>query len=165
VVDEAHWAQIGFEPSIAKPRAEVFIHRAAVEHLPGACVRADDYLEFRIAAYQHEGSNRQRARCVDVVLLRQAPPDTLLHLQRSEEAKALLRKTMPVARRVCGECDYLTLKLRWIYAEALNKDDGATLDDLREAVTTLEETEITARRVFGGGHPTVYLILQSLPEA
>ena len=45
------------------------------------------------------------------------------------------------------------------------KDDGATLDDLREAVTTLEETEITARRVFGGGHPTVYLIVQSLPEA
>ena len=35
----------------------------------------------------------------------------------------------------------------------LYKDDGATLDDLREAVTTLEETERTARRVFGGAHP------------
>ena len=33
-------------------------------------------------------------------------------------------------------------------------DPGATLDDLREAVTTLEETERTARRVFGGAHPT-----------
>ena len=43
--------------------------------------------------------------------------------------------------------------MRWNYAEALYKDDGATLDDLREAVTTLEETERTARRVFGGAHP------------
>ena len=33
----------------------------------------------------------------------------------------------------------LTLKMRWIYAKALYKDPGATLDDLREAVTTLED--------------------------
>ena len=38
-------------------------------------------------------------------------------------------------------------------AEALYKADSAPLDDLREAVTTLEETERTARRVFGGAHP------------
>ena len=36
---------------------------------------------------------------------------------------------------------------------ALYKDPGATLDDLREAVTTLEEMERTARRVLGGAHP------------
>ena len=41
----------------------------------------------------------------------------------------------------------------WIYAEALCKDDAATLDDLREAVTTIEDTERVARRVFGGEHP------------
>ena len=40
-----------------------------------------------------------------------------------------------------------------VYAGALYKDDCATLDDLREAVTTLEETERTARRVLGGAHP------------
>ena len=74
-VDEEFWARMGFEPSSQKPRFEVFIHRAAVEHLPDACVRKGDYLEFRIAAYQHEGSQQQRARCVDVHLLRPAPPD------------------------------------------------------------------------------------------
>jgi len=42
--------------------------------------------------------------------------------------------------------------MRKIYAGALYKD-GATLDDLREAVTTLEEIEPIARRVFGGAHP------------
>ena len=34
------------------------------------------------------------------------------------------------------------------------QDSGATLDDLREAVETSEEIERTARRVFGGTHPT-----------
>ena len=36
---------------------------------------------------------------------------------------------------------------------ALYMDPAATLDDLREAVTTLEEIERTARRVLGGTHP------------
>ena len=44
----------------------------------------------------------------------------------------------------------------------LYKDDGATLDDLREAVTTLEETDRTARRVFGGAHPLTVDIEDSL---
>ena len=43
--------------------------------------------------------------------------------------------------------------MRWYYADALYEDDGATLEDLREAVNTLEETEQTARRVLGGAHP------------
>ena len=43
---------------------------------------------------------------------------------------------------------------RKIYAEALYKDDGASLDDLREAVTTLEDTTRIMRRVLGGAHPS-----------
>ena len=74
-------------------------------------------------------------------------------LQRFDEAKSLLRKTIPVARRVVGENHDLTLTMRWIYARALYYDEGATLDDLRNAVTILEDTEQTARRVLGGTHP------------
>ena len=33
------------------------------------------------------------------------------------------------------------------------QDDGATLDDVRAAVTTIEDTAGTARRVFGDTHP------------
>ena len=79
---------------------------------------------------------------------------SLNHHRRFEEAKALLRKTIPVARRVFGESNELTLRMRSIYAESLFRDPSATLDDLREAVTTLEETTQTARRVLGGAHPT-----------
>ena len=43
--------------------------------------------------------------------------------------------------------------MRGYYAEVLYMDDGATLDDLREAVTTLEDAVQIARRVFGSTHP------------
>ena len=79
---------------------------------------------------------------------------SLLSLPRFEEAKLLLQKTMPVARRVLGEGHKLTLLMRSNYVEALWRDPAATLDDLREAVTTLEDVARTARRVLGGAHPT-----------
>ena len=72
---------------------------------------------------------------------------------------------MPVARRVLGEHDDTTLRMRWIYAEALYRDDGASLGDQREAVTTLEEIERIARRVFGGAHPLTTGIEVSLQNA
>ena len=43
---------------------------------------------------------------------------------------------------------------RLFLARTIYKDTGATLDDLREAVTTLAEIEPSARRVLGGAHPT-----------
>ena len=91
--------------------------------------------------------------------------DSLVDLQRFEEAKTLLRKTIPVARRIVGENDKLTLKMRWAYAWTLCDDTGATLDDLRESVKTLEETVPTARRVLGGVHPSVVDMEQSLRAA
>jgi hypothetical protein len=72
---------------------------------------------------------------------------------------------MPVARRVLGESNAITLRLKKIYAHSLYIDDRATLDDLREAVTTLEETARTARRVLGGAHPLTKEIEHYLPEA
>jgi len=78
---------------------------------------------------------------------------SLVRLQRFEDAKALLRKSVPTARRVLGENDQITLKMRKIYARALCEDGSAPLDDLREAVTTFEDVGRIARRVFGGAHP------------
>ena len=43
--------------------------------------------------------------------------------------------------------------MRWLYARALYFEPSATLDDLREAATTLEDAERIARRVLGGAHP------------
>ena len=43
--------------------------------------------------------------------------------------------------------------MRSIYAQALYRDDGATLDDLRESVETFEDVARIARRVLGGAHP------------
>ena len=91
--------------------------------------------------------------------------DCLVHLQRFEEAKALMRKTVPVARRVLGENDKNLPEIRWTYAQSLYKDPAATLDDLREAVTTLEDIEQTVRRVFGGAHPLTSEIEDEVRDA
>ena len=77
----------------------------------------------------------------------------LSKLKRHKEAKSLLRKMMPVARRGLGEGHGLTLKMRGFYAQALYTDPATTLDALREAVMTLEDAERIARRVLGGAHP------------
>ena len=52
-----------------------------------------------------------------------------------------------------AKCRAEPVFFRTIYAAALFDDTGATLDDLREAVTTLEDAERIARRVLGGAHP------------
>ena len=51
------------------------------------------------------------------------------------------------------------------FAITLYEDDDATFDDLREAVTTLEETKRIAQRVLGGAHPTTVEIEESLQDA
>ena len=89
----------------------------------------------------------------------------LLIVQRFGEAKSLLRRTIPVARRVFAENNRLTLGMQQIYAKTLYTDPDATLSDLREAVTTLEDTERIARRVFGSSNQFVVLIGQSREEA
>ena len=70
-----------------------------------------------------------------------------------------------VASRILGESRELTLKIRWIYGQALYMDPDATLDNLREAVSTLEDTERIARRVLGGAHPTAAGIERDLENA
>ena len=72
---------------------------------------------------------------------------------------------MPVARRVLGETHILTLRMRWLYAMVLYEDPDATLDDLREAVTTLEDLERTARRVLGDAHPLTTGIREDFCDA
>ena len=55
--------------------------------------------------------------------------------------------------------------MRWVYAEALFNADGATLDDLREAVTTLEDAARISCRVLGSAHPVAAVIESHLRNA
>ena len=87
------------------------------------------------------------------------------HAEVARPRRALLRKIMPVARRVLGESNHTTLCMRWIYAKVLIRNDGATLDHLHEAVNTLEEIEPSARRVFGGAEPLTMVIERDLRDA
>ena len=107
-------------------------------------MRQDTYSGWlKLKGGAHEQTLREATSCAT----------TLSKLERYAEAKALLCKTMPVARRILGEGNEVTLKMRLLYARALFSDPGATLDDLREAARTLEDMAPTARRVLGGAHP------------
>jgi len=90
---------------------------------------------------------------------------SLCVLGRFEEAKAVLHKMTPAVQRVLEEKDELALKWKWNYASVLYKDGAATLDDVGEAVTTLEDLVRTTRRVFGGAHPLTGCIAASLRNA
>ena len=106
------------------------------------------------AADRRRGEDGCELRNTPVVVVRVHYAASLIGLLRFEEAKSLLSKATPVARRALGEDHIRTLKLRWSYSMALFEDPAATRDNLREAVSSLEELERTARRVFGDAHPT-----------
>ena len=86
-------------------------------------------------------------------------------LQRFEEAKALLRKTITVARRVLGESGAYTLRLRWLYANCLCDCNNATLNDVAEAVQTLESVAQLWKRVMGERHPEMARVLNASKAA
>ena len=89
----------------------------------------------------------------------------MVDLKRFEEGKSLYRKTIPVARRALGEGHDVTFRMRKGYARALCEDPAATVDDLHEAVTTLEDTVRIRRRVLGGSHPTTKGLERNLRDA
>ena len=87
---------------------------------------------------------------------------SLSSLKRFEEARAILRKAIPVARRILGDDYALTIGMRGNYARAFYRDPDATLHDIREAVNMLEELYLAAWRVHGGAQPTVAGVKRSL---
>ena len=95
---------------------------------------------------------------------------TLFDLERVEEAKSLLKKAMPVARRILKESHICRLKMQWLYARTLYEGhgpyyDSASFDDLREAVTTLTKAARISKRVLGGAHPLAAVINEDLGES
>jgi hypothetical protein len=92
--------------------------------------------------------------------LRGRPPDVR---RRAKNPPTACRRTGYPGASVRDRLS--TPLLKHINAEALYNDDGATLDDLREAVTTLEDATRIARRVLGGAHPTAVAIEANLQKA
>ena len=87
---------------------------------------------------------------------------SLTVVERLAEANSVIRKVMPVAQRVLGNNDEVTLKMRMNHANWLVEDPNATLKNVNEAIDTLEEIEPTVRRVFGIAHPFMADVERSL---
>ena len=81
-------------------------------------------------------------------------------LERHAEAKPILYKAIPNARRTLGAEHDLTLNLRKFYGQFLYEDPSASRADVVEAIEIIEDVQRRARRVFGPGHPN----WESLPR-
>ena len=77
---------------------------------------------------------------------------SLLALRRFAEAKRVLRKVAPVARRVLGDSNDLTLSLREDLSRA-TLDGESSAEEKRQALQMLEDTVAVMRRVLGPAHP------------
>ena len=89
---------------------------------------------------------------------------TLGNLGRYGEIKSFLPKNISAARSSLGVENSTTLQLTNAYARAL-ADGGASLHDLREAVTTFEDIKETSNRVLGMDHPLSCEIQGNLERA
>ena len=85
-------------------------YRAIGRHEEALRMRQEVY-SVRLKLLGEENSQTISAACNYANLL--------VDLKRFEEAKSLLLKATPLARRVFGESHELTLKMRWIYAQTL----------------------------------------------
>ena len=125
-------------------------------HAEALRLRRDVYSGFlKLKGEEHSGTMREATNYAASLIL----------LDRFEEAKSLTGRILPVAQRNYGDNDDKFIRIRALYAKARYRAHGATLDDVREAVTTLEDTERTARRVFGASHPTTTGHEESLRDA
>ncbi|CAH0374186.1 unnamed protein product [Pelagomonas calceolata] len=77
---------------------------------------------------------------------------SFLRLKRFEEVKALLRRKLPVARRVLGSEHEVTLSIREDLCRA-TLDGESSAEEKREALRMLEEIAGVMRRVMGPAHP------------
>ena len=88
--------------------------------------------------------------------------ESLVNLGRFE-AKSLLRKLMPVARRVLGESDGVTLKMRWSYARgALQSRRRHARRSPRGRGRRLRRLNRTRGDVLGSAHPFAAQIERNL---
>ena len=149
---------------VGAPEINVLIAQGNLAHTYAALGRLEEALPLRQEVYSGrlKLNGEEHTDTLEAALNYAA---SLVKLRRFEEANSLFRKTMPVARRVLGEGHELTIRMRMMYVVALYSDPAAMRDDLREAVTTIEETERTARRVFGGAHPLTEGIEAALRNA
>ena len=157
-------ARLSMLRRIGAPEESVLVAQTNLAITYGALGQIDRALQLERGVY-HGSLRLLGEEDEDTLISANNYVGSLSDLKRFKEAKTLVRKLIPIARRVLGESHEVTLSMRRFHGMALYKDPGATIDDLHQAVTTLEELERTARRVLGGSHPATGGIEGALRES
>ena len=90
---------------------------------------------------------------------------SLIRGKKWAETKDLTHEALPAARRALGSDHELTIKLECQLARASYADEGASLDELRQAISMYEDLIRRARRIFGDSHPAAESMAARIEEA
>ena len=143
---------LGEEPSVGVPRDDVLVPPR--RRLARVAMRV---VEVRAFHLREESIRRRRRLSVFVIVCLCQSNFIALVLSRrlahKVEAKELLRKVLPLSRRVQGDDDLQTLKMQLTYGDCLATALDATPEDFLEAEKLLDTVERRYRRIFGENHP------------
>ena len=125
------------------PRKHLRVHIGTVAEVEDVAARA-----LRWSGQRAESARRNG----DTLAAAYNYANSLLILERFKEAKRLLRKVIPVARRALGAEHDITLSLREDLSRA-TLDGESSAEEKREALQMLEDVAAVMRRVLGPAHP------------
>ena len=114
------------------------------------------------AGRQSMGEYLLRAGNQDIAVCNLA--EYLVAAREFEEAQSLAREELPAIIDRHGPDDPLTLEVQTWYALAFFRADGASEDDVAEALTILEDVLRRSRRVLGDSHPDTERAREFLEE-
>ena len=78
---------------------------------------------------------------------------SLVSTERYAEAKAVVLEARPHARRLLGDGNEVTIKLRYVYCQVCCLDFSTRPEEMRLVKAELEDVVRTCRRTLGPAHP------------
>ena len=147
-------AELAAEERLGEPESDTLITRGNLAICYYNLGQLDEALSMQREVYagrQSMSDGFRRTGNQDIAVCNLA--EYLVAAREFEEAQSLAREELPVIIDRHGPDDPLTLEIRTWYALAFFRADGASEDDVAEALTILEDVLRRSKRVLGDSHP------------
>ena len=147
-------AELATKERLGVPESDILITRGNLAISLYNLGQLDEALSMQREVYagrQSMSDGFRRTGNQDIAVCNLA--EYLVAAREFEEAQSLAREELPAIIDRHGPDGSLTLEVRAWYARALFRADGASEDDVAEALTILEDVLRRSKRVLGDSHP------------